>query len=133
MEFEVEITKNNNNETKRPRELFFPNWSTILRTCEKEIIDPIYGTVSGEIPTWIKGSLLRNGPGKIKFGNTIVNHAFDSAALMHRFNIENGSVTYQCRFLKSESYNQNLAANRIVFTEFGTAALPDPCQSIFKR
>lgn len=120
-------------EKKGPRDIFSPDWSTILRTCEKEILEPIHGTVSGEIPIWVKGSLLRNGPGKLKFGNTIANHAFDSAALMHRFNIENGAVTYQCRFLKSESYIKNTAANQIIFTEFGTAALPDPCQSIFRR
>lgn len=61
------------------------------------------------------------------------NHLFDSAALLHRFNIENGQVTYQCKFLKSESYKRNLAANRIVTTEFGTVAVSDPCQSIFQR
>lgn len=61
------------------------------------------------------------------------NHLFDSAALLHRFNIEDGQVTYQCKFLKSESYKRNLAANRIVTTEFGTVAVSDPCQSIFQR
>lgn len=58
---------------------------------------------------------------------------FDAAALLHRFNIVNGIVTYQCRFLKSETYKKNLAANRIVVSEFGTSCVPDPCQSIFER
>lgn len=30
-----------------------------LRSCEKEIIEPVEGSVSGEIPHWINGSLLR--------------------------------------------------------------------------
>ncbi|CRK88774.1 CLUMA_CG002542, isoform A [Clunio marinus] len=89
--------------------------------------------VSGEIPSWINGSLLRNGPGSIKVGDMIFNHLFDASALLHRFNIVGGKVTYQCRFLKSETYKKNLAANRIVVSEFGTSSVPDPCQSIFEK
>lgn len=119
----------------RPRENCYPNCdvNVWLRSCEKEIIEPMLGIVTGNIPLWINGSLLRNGPGSIKVGDMTFNHLFDSSALLHRFNIDNGSVTYQCRFLKSEAYKKNLAANRIVTTEFGTAVAPDPCQSIFQR
>jgi carotenoid isomerooxygenase len=104
-----------------------------LRSCEREIDAPIEGAVKGTIPLWLKGSLLRNGPGKFNFGDDKYKHLFDAAALLHRFNIANGKVTYQCKFLKSESYKKNLAANRIVVNEFATVAAPDPCQSIFSR
>lgn len=104
-----------------------------LRSCEQEIINPIEGVVSGEIPSWINGSLLRNGPGSIKVGDMEYNHLFDAAALLHRFDIAAGNVTYQCRFLRSDTYKKNLAANRIVVSEFGTSCVPDPCQSIFER
>jgi len=78
--------------------------------------------------------MCRNGPGSLKVGNSTYNHLFDAAALLHRFNVANGRVTYQNRFLMSDSYRKNLAANRIVVSEFGTvAAAPDPCQSIFER
>lgn len=119
----------------QPKENCYPNCdvNVWLRSCEKEIIDPVDGVVSGEIPTWINGSLLRNGPGRIKVGDMSYNHLFDAAALLHRFNIIDGKVTYQCRFLKSETYKKNLAANRIVVSEFGTVCAPDPCQSIFER
>lgn len=123
------------NKANQPKENCYPNCdvNVWLRSCEKEIIDPVDGVVIGEIPTWINGSLLRNGPGSIKVGEETYNHLFDAAALLHRFNISEGKVTYQCKFLKSESYKKNLAANRIVVTEFGTACVPDPCQSIFER
>ncbi|XP_055385042.1 carotenoid isomerooxygenase [Condylostylus longicornis] len=104
-----------------------------LRSCEKEITDPLKGKVSGHIPKWLNGSLLRNGPGNLKFGDTTYRHLFDSSALLHRFGIKDGEVTYQCKFLRTETYKKNLAAQRIVVTEFGTAAVPDPCQSIFQR
>ncbi|CAG7832491.1 unnamed protein product, partial [Allacma fusca] len=33
----------------------------------------------------------------------------------------------------SEAYKTNIAANRIVVSEFGTAGFPDPCKNIFQR
>lgn len=119
----------------QPKENCYPNCdvNVWLRSCEQEIIEPVEGVVSGEIPSWINGSLLRNGPGSIKVGDMTFNHLFDAAALLHRFNISDGKVTYQCRFLRSETYKKNLAANRIVVSEFGTTCAPDPCQSIFER
>lgn len=54
-------------------------------------------------------------------------------ALMHRFHICEGSVTYNSRFLQSDSYVSNSEKNRIVVSEFGTVATPDPCKSIFAR
>ena len=44
-----------------------------------------------------------------------------------------GRVTYQSRYLRSEAYHRNMAANRIVVSEFGTVAYPDPCKTIFQR
>ncbi|KAK9891206.1 hypothetical protein WA026_013521 [Henosepilachna vigintioctopunctata] len=104
-----------------------------LRSCEEEIIEPLEGIVKGNIPSWLKGSLLRNGPGSLKVGNEYFEHLFDSSALIHRFNIFDGKVTYQCKFLRSNVYKRNWEAKRIVITEFGTKAVSDPCHSIFDR
>lgn len=52
---------------------------------------------------------------------------------LHRFGIADGEVTYQRRFIQTEVYKRNMAAQRIVFNEFGTSATPDPCQTIFHR
>lgn len=41
--------------------------------------------VAGNIPEWLNGSLIRNGPGSIKIGQEEFNHLFDSSALLHRF------------------------------------------------
>lgn len=104
-----------------------------LRSCNQEVAEPIQGKVSGNIPKWLNGSLLRNGPGSLKVGEMSFNHLFDSAALLHRFAIKDGNVTYQSKFLRSDVYKKNLAANRIVVSEFGTCSVPDPCQTIFQR
>lgn len=54
-------------------------------------------------------------------------------ALMHRFHIQGGNVNYSSRFLRSDSYVSNSEKNRIVVSEFGTLATPDPCKNLFAR
>ncbi|GLV43558.1 neither inactivation nor afterpotential B [Carabus blaptoides fortunei] len=129
------LCTNKTSVTKTDQGDLYPNCDVNiwLRSCEKEIIDPIQGKVTGSIPTWLNGCLLRNGPGSLKVGKMEFKHLFDSSALLHRFAINNGNVTYQCRFLQSEVYKKNNAAQRIVVTEFGTASVPDPCQTIFRK
>ncbi|XP_015179593.1 PREDICTED: carotenoid isomerooxygenase [Polistes dominula] len=129
---DTNLVKNNDTENG-PN--YWPNCdaSTWTRSCEYEVIDPIPGHIVGKIPKWLKGTLLRNGPGSLKVGDYTFNHLFDSSALLHRFEISNGNVTYQRRFVQTEIYKKNKAAQRIVVSEFGTKAVQDPCQSIFKR
>ncbi|XP_062844401.1 carotenoid-cleaving dioxygenase, mitochondrial [Trichomycterus rosablanca] len=99
----------------------------------EETPEPIPTTIKGNIPTWIRGNLLRNGPGKFEFGNQQFNHWFDGMAMLHSFQIADGQVAYRSRFLRSDSFNQNNEMNRIVISEFGTLALPDPCKNVFQR
>ncbi|CAH2239272.1 jg21899 [Pararge aegeria aegeria] len=114
---------------------YYPNCDNgvWLRSCDVEVTEPLQGEVRGEIPSWLNGTLLRNGPGSLKVGSMRFKHLFDSAALLHRFRIQDGRATYQCRFLRSNTFKRNRAANRIVVTEFGTQAVPDPCHTIFDR
>ncbi|XP_052432870.1 beta-carotene oxygenase 2b [Carassius gibelio] len=98
-----------------------------------ETPERIATTITGNIPSWIKGNFLRNGPGKFEIGRSSFNHWFDGMALMHQFHIEDGKVTYMSRFLNSDCYKENLEHNRIMVSEFGTVALPDPCKNFFQR
>ncbi|POI28935.1 hypothetical protein CIB84_007315, partial [Bambusicola thoracicus] len=106
--------------------------SPLLQTVE-ETLEPIPAKIKGHIPGWINGNLLRNGPGKFEFGEEKYNHWFDGMALLHQFQLRNGTVTYQSKFLQSNSYLINNQHNRIVVSEFGTLAMPDPCKSVFAR
>ena len=54
---------------------------------------PTY-VLSGEIPSWIDGSLFRNGPGKYELGDQQVEHLFDGLSVVHRFHITNGQVSF---------------------------------------
>ncbi|XP_070552540.1 beta,beta-carotene 15,15'-dioxygenase-like [Ptychodera flava] len=99
----------------------------------QEYPEPLNTTVKGRIPEWISGSLLRNGPSVFQVGNDKYNHFFDGLSNIHRFNIQNGRVTYQSKFLRSDDFKRATGADRIVLSAFGTFAYPDPCKNIFQR
>ncbi|ODM91398.1 Carotenoid isomerooxygenase [Orchesella cincta] len=111
------------------------DFSIWLRTCNQEIEKPIPGYVSfGEVPKWLSGSLIRNGPGGVDaYGARISKHVFDAPGLLHKYHINNGNVTYSSKFVNGNSFRQNRAAGRLVLSEFGTARTPDPCQTIFSK
>ncbi|KAM5317504.1 carotenoid-cleaving dioxygenase, mitochondrial isoform 2-T2 [Glossophaga mutica] len=104
-----------------------------LLTTVEETPQVIFAQVRGHFPKWLNGSLLRIGPGKFEFGKDKYNHWFDGMALLHQFRMEKGTVTYKSKFLQSDTYKANSVHNRIVISEFGTLALPDPCRNVFER
>jgi carotenoid cleavage dioxygenase-like enzyme len=84
--------------------------------------------VEGAVPDWLRGTLLRNGPGRFEAGETPLRHWFDGLAMLHRFSFDGGRVSYANRFLRTDAYR---AAERgdLSFEEFATR----PPHSIFRR
>ncbi|MFB6126713.1 MAG: carotenoid oxygenase family protein [Halolamina sp.] len=60
--------------------------------------------VDGEVPSWLSGSLVRNGPGSFAVGDDSVDHWFDGLAMLHRFTFDDGAVRYRNRFLRTDAY-----------------------------
>lgn len=108
------------------------DFASLFQTVD-EHPEPINAEVKGNLPSWLRGTLLRNGPGKFECGDTSFKHLFDAQALLHRFHIEDGHVTYSNRFIRSESYADSLKRGDSIHMQFGTFIPPDPCQNIFSR
>jgi len=85
--------------------------------------------ITGEIPSWLSGDLLRNGPGSFQIGDDYYNHWFDGFAMLHRFTFNNGVVSYQNKYLECNAYKKAIEQNKIVYSEFAT----DPCYTVFDR
>jgi len=99
-----------------------------FQTLEQELsVDRL--PLQGELPAWLSGSLLRTGPAKFEVGETAMRHWFDGMAMLHRFTICDGQVSYGNRFLQSSAYRAACEQGRIAYSEFAT----DPCRSLFKR
>ena len=84
--------------------------------------------VSGELPSWLTGALVRVTPALLEIGDRRVSHWFDGLAMLNRFGFADGSVSYKSRFIDSRSY-RDAREGRIRRGGFAT----DPCRSLFKR
>jgi len=78
--------------------------------------------VEGELPSWLSGTLFRNGPGRFEAGETALDHWFDGLALLRRFRIESGTVTVSNRFLRSREYTHVTDQGELRSDQFGTTA-----------
>lgn len=98
-------------------------------TTLKEEIACDHLPVTGMVPLWLSGSLLRNGPAQFEVGSQKYRHWFDGLAMLHRFAFNNGEVSYMNKFLQTPNYKKARETGKISYSEFAT----DPCRSIFKR
>ncbi|XP_060600972.1 carotenoid-cleaving dioxygenase, mitochondrial-like [Ruditapes philippinarum] len=105
----------------------------LFQTIHEEYKTPVDGTVIGDIPGWLCGSLYRNGPGMYEVGEDKYKHWLDPLAMLQCFRIRDKKASYQCRYLHSDAYTKAMEAKRIVVHEFGTVGTPDPCINSFKR
>src|SRR4051812_17104840 len=71
--------------------------------------------LEGRIPDWLHGSLVRTGPAKWEVGSQTMNHWFDGFAMLHRFGIADGEVSYASRFLQTKAYRAAEAEGEIVY------------------
>src|SRR5687767_113467 len=88
-----------------------------LRSVDEET-QPVTLPVSGRIPEWLAGSLLRTGPAKWEVGESRMRHWFDGLAMLHRFDLGGEEVTYASRFVRSKAYLEAEATGRIGYSEF---------------
>ena len=100
-----------------------------FRSLTAETPTPVALPVTGALPSWLNGTLLRTGPSKFEVGARTYNHWFDGLAMLHRFAFADGGVTYANRFLESKAFCAAEATGKISYAEFAT----DPCRTLFGR
>jgi carotenoid cleavage dioxygenase-like enzyme len=84
--------------------------------------------VTGALPDWLSGALLRTGPGKWDLGGQQLEHWWDGLALLQRFSFGGGRVSYRCRFLDSPAYVSQQRTGRLTWAAFAT----DPCADLLR-
>lgn len=83
----------------------------------------------GQFPAWLRGTLIRNGPGTFHVGDETYRHWFDGLAMLHKFTFANGVVAYTNNYLDTQSYRSAMDQGQIVYSEFAT----DPQWSMLDR
>ncbi len=84
---------------------------------------------SGDVPIWLDGTLVRNGPALFNIGDTYVPHWFDGLAMLHAFRFLKGEVYYQNKFLRTSAYEQVFVNKSLDFPGFGQAGAKN--ESVF--
>jgi len=85
--------------------------------------------VSGEVPAWLRGGLIRVTPAQMDFARRSVGHWFDGMAMLNRFGFDDGTVSYASRFLDTAARRAALESGGASVAGFAT----DPCRSLFGR
>ena len=60
--------------------------------------------LTGSLPDWLNGTLIRCGPGQFEQAHASYKHWFDGLSMPHRYTFQNGKLSFQNRFLQSEAY-----------------------------
>ncbi|XP_043705102.1 carotenoid cleavage dioxygenase 8 homolog B, chloroplastic [Telopea speciosissima] len=75
--------------------------------------------VHGEIPLWLRGTYLRNGPGLWNIGDDYhFRHLFDGYATLVGLHFDNGRVTAAHRQIESEAYKAAMKNKKLCYREF---------------
>jgi carotenoid cleavage dioxygenase-like enzyme len=99
-----------------------------FETLDREVeVDGL--EVTGEIPPWLAGTLVRTGPARFETAQGSLRHWFDGMAMLHRFSFGEDGVSYGSRYLRSRAYRALEETGSLSYREFAT----DPCRSLFSR
>lgn len=85
--------------------------------------------VIGTVPSWLQGTLVRNGPVLFAIDGKPVGHWFDGLGMLHAFSLKGGHVSYSNKFLRSEAYKAVFSKGSMNYLGFAS----DPCHTLFKR
>ncbi|KAL7122042.1 hypothetical protein ACP275_01G021000 [Erythranthe tilingii] len=81
--------------------------------------------VQGEIPLWLNGTYLRNGPGLWNIGDYNFRHLFDGYATLVRLHFENGRLSMAHRQIESDAYKASRKNNKLCYREFSEVPKTD--------
>ncbi|UQI43351.1 carotenoid oxygenase family protein [Streptomyces sp. HU2014] len=88
--------------------------------------------ITGRIPEWLTGTLIRNGPAKFDLGDYRLTHWFNGLGMLHSYSFGNGQVSYVNRHLRTKAYDLWMDKGEFHGKQYGLELL-DPCQKLFGR
>jgi all-trans-8'-apo-beta-carotenal 15,15'-oxygenase len=74
----------------------------------------------GRPPGELRGTLIRNGPGRLEVHGQRYNHLFDGDGHLHRFGFTDRGLVHRNRYVRTREFLEEEAARKILFRSFGT-------------
>lgn len=85
-----------------------------------EEVDLELEPLQGRVPDGLRGTLFRNGVGKVEVEGIRQMHPFDGDGMISRFRIHEGGVRYRNRYVRTREYLEEKRAGTMRYRAFGT-------------
>lgn len=72
--------------------------------------------IEGKVPADLTGMFVRNGPAKHERGEQRYRHLFEGDGMVQKFNIADGKISHQGKFLNTPKFSQEQSADRFLFS-----------------
>lgn len=101
------------------------SWANAIAHPAKEFAPTPLSVVSGQIPPGLRGTLYRNGPGRLERGGRRVGHWFDGDGAVLAVQFSDGSATGVYRYVETAGYLAEAEAGEFLYANYGMTA-PGP-------
>jgi carlactone synthase/all-trans-10'-apo-beta-carotenal 13,14-cleaving dioxygenase len=94
--------------------------NTAFASCvHSPVADLPFDVVEGSVPSWLKGSYLRNGPGLFEVGERRLEHWFDGYGMLMRVKLDGDAPPLlTTQFVDSDAFRSVKERNAMGFAEF---------------
>ncbi len=93
-------------------------WSAGFESLEEEH-DYAIEDIDGQVPAALRGTLFRNGSGRNALAGRWFDHWFDGDGMVQAIRFAGGGIHYANRYVSTENYRDESAAQRITHRGFG--------------
>lgn len=97
-------------------------WANAILPVAHEFAPTPLPLVAGQIPMQLRGSLYRNGPGRLARGNQRVGHWFDGDGAVLAIHFTDNGATGLYRFVQTTGYQAESDAKCYLFPNYGMTA-----------
>lgn len=107
-------------------------WSQAITTTATEFDSTSLPIVSGAIPPGLRGSLYRNGPGRLERNGQRMGHWFDGDGAILGVHFTDTGATGMYRYVQTAGYQAEEAAGKLLFSNYGMTS-PRPIWERFGK
>ena len=98
------------------------SWAKAIAKPASEFPLTQLSLISGQIPENLKGSLYRNGPGRLERGNFHVGHWFDGDGAILAVHFAEGQARATYRYVQTAGYLEEERADKLIYGNYGMTA-----------
>jgi all-trans-8'-apo-beta-carotenal 15,15'-oxygenase len=96
-----------------------PAWTKAIAQTGVEFAPTPLPVIQGQLPSGLRGSLYRNGPGRLQRGQQRVGHWFDGDGAILAVHLTGDRATGVYRFVQTEGYQADEAAGKFTSGSYG--------------